>query len=605
MPKVFNPLALVEGIQKLKKEGISDKEIMDGVRRTVKGKFPSVVMKTPPSLAPSTFGSGISQGALKTSGATKQPPIQPLEFLKKAPAAQKAGITQQEFKQSFAERIRSRAAQIKKERAALKGAVSTVSESQFVQKVSAGIKGGIEKGREAGEAAYEAGAGIDVETGKKLSAGERIIKGGESVFKFGSGVLQTAFAPMGAAITEIPVVGGIVEKGFGKFREGSDATGIKFAEALGIDPESEQGLALREGVNFFADATLAKGLEKGGELVKAPVSKALGKGKEVAGEIIGKGKQVAGEVLGKGKGLITKAKETAGETIPKILEPITKRIKAAQKAKIETKIQPKPTKGEVGKALEEGRVVESKTAPGLGEKPTAIKPSTKVQEAADVLQKHIPKAEKLPTSELIPEINNAIKKIAEQTKASAKDVKVTPKQTAKLDSSWGELKAKQLETADLNVPGIKQMQTRFENFLDKVKQPVKDASGKFRGKNLNDTWDIAKAYDKAIPENIKASPTPTTNPSTVAKHTMWLQNRGILRDLIKDQSVGLGDVARNAFNEMSALYEAKVNLKSTFKIDPKGTKGLISKALKLGKKGAKVLTGGALAGAGFKIFGDD
>ncbi len=101
--------------------------------------------------------------------------------------------------------------------------------------------------------------------------------------------------------------------------------------------------------------------------------------------------------------------------------------------------------------------------------------------------------------------------------------------------------------------GLKTSQKNFENILNVFTKPVRGKAGEFRRKNLNDLWDMAKNYDKTIKAKIKDAASKNID-SAAFLEDVWLQNREILRDLLKKEAERLGVDARGSFNDMADFF---------------------------------------------------
>ena len=171
-----------------------------------------------------------------------------------------------------------------KTKAALRGAVGAtvtalkeppvISEDPgFIEKAAAGIKGGLQQLAGAPEKIGEAGTGF---TGREqqireLDAQERVIKGVGGSFDVISGGLQTAFAVPGAAISEIPLAGPVIETAFEKLAQGVGVFSGFINEKLGNAPDSPEAQILTQGFQIVKDLGLLFVAPKVGKKIVKPL----------------------------------------------------------------------------------------------------------------------------------------------------------------------------------------------------------------------------------------------------------------------------------------------------------------------------------------------
>lgn len=239
-----------------------------------------------------------------------------------------------------------------------------------------------------------------------------------------------------------------------------------------------------------------------------------------------------------------------------------------QQGKVAEQLQPKLNAKETRRAIEEGRVTQGRSNPLTGKTKDVVIPDAKVRRASEVVLRDIPKATTRNSFELADDIGVSITKKAQTLKPQMQSVNLTDDTKSILIDEWGALQKLQKESdlfADALTSNTK-FQNRFETFLDEAVD----------AKNLDELWDIRKRYDRSITSSIKKANqnSPTT---TQIKNEMWLQNRSILNDVIEDVSTGLGNTAKNSFDDMSSLYTARTNIINREKIDLKGTSGIINK----------------------------
>jgi hypothetical protein len=247
--------------------------------------------------------------------------------------------------------------------------------------------------------------------------------------------------------------------------------------------------------------------------------------------------------------------------------------------KIEETIMPGLNKAEVKAALEQGRVTRPITSRLFGKQPDIIESSARVTKAAQTIERVIPKADELAgnSPQMITAIKNGITKISTDLKPQMEQVPIKQETVQNINKSWADLKKQQIKEPDFfNYPGSKQAQAKFQNYLNQIKEPVKDpVTGQFRPRNLADLWQIRIDYDQSVPVRVKNA-TINSDANLQWQKDMWLQNREILNDTINDTATGLGKKSQQSFSDMSDLYYSKNNIESTFKLDTKGKPGVIS-----------------------------
>jgi len=256
---------------------------------------------------------------------------------------------------------------------------------------------------------------------------------------------------------------------------------------------------------------------------------------------------------------------------------------------IEDTISPKLTTRETQIASQEGRIIRTPESKIFGKKPDIVIQSDKVKKAANTVQRRIPNAGQMDDQVLNSSINSKITSSARTLKPNLQKINVNPEKTTKLKSAWDDLKIKQTKNPEFDAfAGAKKSQSNFESFLNEVNKPVKDATGKFRPKTLDDIWDIRKRYDDSISDAVKQADN-LSAPSTQLQKDMWLDNRRILNDLMEEMSQGLNQTTKQAFDEMSDLYTARQNIIGKTAVDKKGTPGIFTFKNLLKATGAGVL----------------
>ena len=250
-------------------------------------------------------------------------------------------------------------------------------------------------------------------------------------------------------------------------------------------------------------------------------------------------------------------------------------------ATVEEIIAPAINARETRKIISERRIVRGKKRRLLGDRPDVVEQSGSIKDAAKTIERRIPDAKKLDDIQLSNQLDTEISSISEELRPQMQAVNLQKSQVDKMNDAWQNLKVKQAKEPEFAAfPGAKRVQKNFEGFLDDLSKPVRDpVTGKFRLRTLNDNWDIAKEYDNSITEAVKKADIQSA-PSTQLQKEMWLDNRSIFRDILKDSSEGLGDTAKRAFSDMSDFYLARNNIISKAKINLKGEPSVVKRLLK-------------------------
>lgn len=210
-------------------------------------------------------------------------------------------------------------------------------------------------------------------------------------------------------------------------------------------------------------------------------------------------------------------------------------------------------------AIEQGRVAVQKQNKLkellFGKKDPKITAPKSVKDAAKTVKEQISNADKLDDFTLQQKIDTKVGEVANKLKPQLKKIMLDTKAVPKLKSEWNVLKNKQ--AADFKAVDYKlgSMQKDFEKVLTKATTKAKDlTTGQYRLKNMDDIWDVAKAYDKTIPDSIKNA-LPDSGLAW-AKRQAWIENRNLLRNFIKANS---GE-AKEAFGTMHDLMTASENI---------------------------------------------
>lgn len=254
--------------------------------------------------------------------------------------------------------------------------------------------------------------------------------------------------------------------------------------------------------------------------------------------------------------------------------------------KIADLIAPKPTAREAKLAESKGRLFKGKE-PTLFKAgtPDRIATSPEQLEQVQTIKKLIPGAEKMDEPTLYDTLKDKINGVATKLKPELEKTPTKFETVKKMQDDWTTIKAKQIQDAPATEePNVMKRQAQFEAIIKKV-------SGKSKG-NMNDLWEVAKEYDRTIPEAVKKANNLSSESLQMRKQE-WLQNRDIFKSAIKDPNNGLGETAREPFRDMTNMYEAQQGIISKAEVDVKA-KG--SKLSEFGKSTGGKLLKGAIGG---------
>lgn len=274
--------------------------------------------------------------------------------------------------------------------------------------------------------------------------------------------------------------------------------------------------------------------------------------------------------------------------------------------KIQDLISPKVTARETKIALAEGRIAPGQEAGILRDgTPDQVIPSEAIQKAATTIKREIPGAESMTQPELHGALDVKISDIAEKLTPEMKKVPLTDQIIANITDAWDRLKIKQLEDPYASSgANLDKLHAQFErDFLSPLTRKVDEASmsGSLgidaQSSNMNDLWDIAKAYDQSIPANVKSAS--VISPDTFqTQKSVWIQNRAILRGAINDVATGLGSKSKTAFDVMHDLYNAQKGIQSSYKVPKEGAPSSVKQFLQ--KPAVKAATTIAKVGVGIE-----
>ena len=250
---------------------------------------------------------------------------------------------------------------------------------------------------------------------------------------------------------------------------------------------------------------------------------------------------------------------------------------AKRLATIEEVIAPKLTAVEQRSIVSQNRATRGKESILWGKQQDIIEQTREIKEATKIIDNRIKNANKLDDLSMKKAIDGEITKTAKNLKPQMQAIQVNTVQVRKLENSWESLKTLQADSPEFaNFPGSSKVQQQFGNYLDDLKRPVRDTTGKFRQKSLDDFWEARKNYDDSISENVKRA-TDMSPPFLQLQKEMWLQNRALFNDVINDISTGLGRKSQNAFREMSRLYLASGNITKKAVISSKALPGILNR----------------------------
>lgn len=487
------------------------------------------------------------------------------EILEKAKLLQQKGISNDKIKEFVT--VAKKEQVPSDDRGMFLGAVGKLGEQiSKVPSAASGVK-------QFGESLAVSPMGAGMELGKKVVGGLGKALG-KTVLDIGKSAIDTAKAYPAAIKTAGAATGQLLRGG--KMDEPFQPP-TKFQT---ITPEETEQLQQ-------AGTGAVKTTAKAAGFVPTPLSQfASGYGVEFI-ESIEQGKSPE-EALGR-------AGVVGGEryALMKFIQKLSKqpqKIKEAKQKIVEQKTQPKLTIKEKRLATDEGRVIKGKDSKIFGKKPDVVKPAPADAKAAKTVADKIDDAYKLDEQALNQKIKGEITREARALQPDMQKTKITAETIRKARNKWDSLKTEQADDLLYQSAGIDKMQKKFETFLDQFKKVTRTKSGKFRTKSLDDIWNVAKGYDKSIPTRIKQA-TEMSDAILQAQKDTWLQNRSILRDMIKSTETGLGSQAKTSFDIMKDLYRASNNIVQKAPIDVKGTTGILSKETLL--KGAAGTVGAA------------
>lgn len=250
-----------------------------------------------------------------------------------------------------------------------------------------------------------------------------------------------------------------------------------------------------------------------------------------------------------------------------VLEKIQTARQDSRIAKIQDLVSPKINAKETRAILEESRVTKGKSGRLFGKRPDVVEQASGVQKASETIDRLIPDAYKLDEFAINDRLKGEVRTIATELRPQLQQVPLEQGLLEQGIGAWEQLRKAQALNPEFEAfGGAKRFQSNFQGFLD-------DAVS---ANNLDELWDVRKAYDNSISSTIKQA-TSNSAPSTQLQKDMWLENRTILNDMINDSARGLGDISQQAFSDMTDMYTARQNIISRAKIDVKGKAGILSR----------------------------
>lgn len=415
---------------------------------------------------------------------------------------------------------------------------------------------GHQLGTAVGNSIYDLGAASSALLhGKGLAAADQELKATPGEPTMSQVVGDTAQAVLTPAT--LAVGGGTGATAIGRIAN----TGLKYGLLGG---GNETGNALSQGNN------LTQSVEKGA--IAAPISGLFGSG---------------------------------GQAIAEGISPITNSVLKM--------VTPKLTIGEKQAAMAEGRLIKPPQTIFGGKSADVVNPAPDTLQQSKTIERVVPNATRMNEPQLAQAIKNQVGTMADELHPQLKTVPVTRTDTGKAFDEWNTLKQQQATSHEFvdqssgGQMGNTRFQNEFQNYLNDLQWDIQDpVTGRMKSptpKTLDDVWKTAIDYDNSVDSSIKNAVPDKSSDAKLYKQKMWLQNRAILRNMIKSMSAHLPTPAQQAFSDMSDLYEARKTLIRNVQVDTKGTPSLLKAGL---LKGGQVLGGvaGEAAGiyAGLKQF---
>lgn len=196
-------------------------------------------------------------------------------------------------------------------------------------------------------------------------------------------------------------------------------------------------------------------------------------------------------------------------------------------------------------------------------------------------------------------IKGEISKIAEPLRQAFKQVDVPVNLKTSIQNTWKKVKNEQLQSYNAN-KWLKDIHQTFEkDYINGLFKKLKDQSGKYRKKNVDDVWNMAIEYDNRYEKLIQSVEKGASDVETLTKYDAFLENRKILREAMDSMAETIDDInSKQAFKEMADLYEAQGQILKNLKPSNKPGTSMVGDALRTYKKEIATALGvGAVANA--------
>jgi hypothetical protein len=262
------------------------------------------------------------------------------------------------------------------------------------------------------------------------------------------------------------------------------------------------------------------------------------------------------------------------------LSVVTEKVKQKTNT-LEDIISPKFNATEKAKAIKEGRVTTGSNFPTLGKAPDVVTPATKIKNIANTVRSYIINADKLDQFQLVNKVDEIISGLAKQIKPKLKTLQFSPTLRKQLFDEWNYIKGTQAKSIFYNNTTVKKFQEATETFLKQVNSKLKDEAGMFREWTMADLWDFRIAYDnlrdvERIKKLLKKADLSGEEQLLV---DMWVENRNMLNQFIKDAASEVGEDVGKKWKDMSDLFDVIDNISQKGAIDLKGEEDIIRRFL--------------------------
>lgn len=248
---------------------------------------------------------------------------------------------------------------------------------------------------------------------------------------------------------------------------------------------------------------------------------------------------------------------------------------------LENIISPKFNLSEKTKAIKEGRVTTGADFPTLGKAPDIVSPAKKTKEIANTVRNYISNADKLDQFQIVNKADEVISGLAKQIKPKLKNLQFSPINRKELFDEWNYIKGTQAKSIFYNNATVQKFQEATESFLKQVNNKLKDETGMFREWTMSDLWDFRIAYDnladvQRIKKLLKKADLSGEEQLLI---DMWLENRNMLNQFIKDAAKSIGEDVGKKWSDMNDLYEVIDNISLKGDIDLTGEEDIIRRFL--------------------------